>query len=157
MVTGICFLLSMVVAPLVTLVPYEAATPALILVGFLMMTQVKGIDFDDLEVAFPAFLTIILMPFTYSISAGIGAGFVTYVLLKLVRGKARQIHPLMWVVSRAVRRLLRHRPARRLAHLGTWVRSWRYSARAVNRSRSSALMVSRNSSRYDESVSSAIE
>ncbi len=98
-VTGICFLISMVVAPLVTLVPYEAATPALILVGFLMMTQVKGIDFDDIEVAFPAFLTIILMPFTYSISAGIGAGFVTYVLLKLVRGKARQIHPLMWVVA----------------------------------------------------------
>ncbi|GAA0957034.1 NCS2 family permease [Kribbella koreensis] len=98
-VTGICFLISMVVAPLVTLVPYEAATPALVLVGFLMMTQVKGIDFDDLEVAIPAFLTIILMPFTYSITAGIGAGFVSYVLLKLVRGKARQIHPLMWVVS----------------------------------------------------------
>ncbi|TDD28645.1 NCS2 family permease [Kribbella turkmenica] len=98
-VTGICFLISMVIAPLVTLVPYEAATPALILVGFLMMTQVKGIDFDDLEVAFPAFLTIILMPFTFSITAGIGAGFVSYVILKLVRGKARQIHPLMWVVS----------------------------------------------------------
>ncbi|TDW65970.1 NCS2 family permease [Kribbella pratensis] len=98
-ITGICFLISMVVAPLVTLVPYEAATPALILVGFLMMTQVKGIDFDDIEVAFPAFLTIILMPFTYSISAGIGAGFVMYVILKSVRGKARQIHPLMWVVA----------------------------------------------------------
>ncbi|MGZ0151142.1 NCS2 family permease [Kribbella sp. WER1] len=98
-VTGICFLISMVIAPLVTLVPYEAATPALILVGFLMMTQVKGIDFDDIEVAFPAFLTIVLMPFTYSISAGIGAGFVSYVILKLVRGKARQVHPLMWVVS----------------------------------------------------------
>jgi len=98
-VTGICFLISMVVAPLVTLVPYEAATPALILVGFLMMTQVKGIDFDDIEVAFPAFLTIILMPFTYSISAGIGAGFVAFVILKIVLGKARQIHPLMWVVA----------------------------------------------------------
>jgi AGZA family xanthine/uracil permease-like MFS transporter len=98
-VTGICFLISMVVAPLVTLVPYEAATPALILVGFLMMAQVKGIDFDDLEVAIPAFLTIILMPFTYSISAGIGAGFVSYAVLKVVRGKARQVHPLMWIVS----------------------------------------------------------
>jgi AGZA family xanthine/uracil permease-like MFS transporter len=98
-VTGICFLISMVVAPLVTLIPYEAATPALILVGFLMMTQVKGIDFDDLEVAFPAFLTIVLMPFTYSISAGIGAGFVAFVILKLVRGKARQVHPLMYVVA----------------------------------------------------------
>ncbi|HET6985921.1 MAG TPA: NCS2 family permease [Kribbella sp.] len=98
-VTGICFLISMVVAPLVTLVPYEAATPALILVGFLMMTQVKGINFDDIEVAFPAFLTIILMPFTYSISAGIGAGFVAYVLLKVVLGKGRQVHPLMWIVA----------------------------------------------------------
>jgi AGZA family xanthine/uracil permease-like MFS transporter len=98
-VTGVCFLISMVLAPLVTLVPYEAATPALVLVGFLMMAQVKGIDFDDLEVAIPAFLTIILMPFTYSISAGIGAGFVSYVLLKVVRGKASQIHPLLWVVS----------------------------------------------------------
>jgi AGZA family xanthine/uracil permease-like MFS transporter len=98
-VTGVCFLISIVVAPLVTLVPYEAATPALVLVGFLMMAQVKGIDFDDLEVAIPAFLTIILMPFTYSISAGIGAGFVSYVLLKVVRGKAGEIHPLLWVVS----------------------------------------------------------
>jgi AGZA family xanthine/uracil permease-like MFS transporter len=98
-VTGVCFLISIVVAPLVTLVPYEAATPALVLVGFLMMAQVKGIDFDDLEVAIPAFLTIILMPFTYSISAGIGAGFVSYVLLKVVRGKAGEIHPLLWLVS----------------------------------------------------------
>lgn len=98
-VTGICFLISMVIAPLVTLVPYEAATPALVLVGFLMMMQVKGIDFDDFEIAFPAFLTIILMPFTYSISAGIGAGFVSYVLLKVVLGKARLVHPLMWIVS----------------------------------------------------------
>ncbi|MFG1620835.1 NCS2 family permease [Kribbella sp. NPDC049227] len=98
-VTGICFLISMVVAPLVTLVPYEAATPALILVGFLMMAQVKGINFDDFDIAFPAFLTIILMPFTYSITAGIGAGFVAYVILKLVRGRTRDIHPLMWIVS----------------------------------------------------------
>jgi adenine/guanine/hypoxanthine permease len=98
-VTGVCFLISMVVAPLVTLVPYEAATPALIVVGILMMTQIKGIDFGDFEVAVPAFLTIILMPFTYSISAGIGAGFVSYVVLKVVRGKARQVHPLMWVVA----------------------------------------------------------
>jgi AGZA family xanthine/uracil permease-like MFS transporter len=53
-----------------------------------MMQQVKEIDWDDLEIAIPAFLTIVLMPFTYSITAGIGAGFVTYVLIKLVRGKA---------------------------------------------------------------------
>jgi len=80
-------------------VPYEAATPALVVVGFLMMQQVKGIDWDDLEIALPAFLTIVLMPFTYSITVGIGAGFVLYVLLKVVRGKSRSLHPLLWVVS----------------------------------------------------------
>ncbi|NNM46810.1 NCS2 family permease [Knoellia koreensis] len=98
-VTGVLFLLATFLAPLVKIVPYEAATPALVVVGFLMMQQVKGIDWDDLEVAIPAFLTIVLMPFTYSITAGIGAGFVVYVVIKLVRGKAAQIHPLLWGVS----------------------------------------------------------
>jgi AGZA family xanthine/uracil permease-like MFS transporter len=98
-VTGLCFLVSIFIAPLVRLVPYEAATPALILVGFLMMSQINGIRFDDLEIAIPAFLTILLMPFTYSITAGIGAGFCAYVLLKVVLRKASQVHPLMWVVS----------------------------------------------------------
>ena len=64
-----------------------------------MMQQVKGIDRDDLEIAIPAFLTIVLMPFTYSITVGIGAGFVTYVFLKLVRRRTSAIHPLMWVVA----------------------------------------------------------
>ncbi len=98
-VTGILFLVSMVFAPLVKIIPNEAAVPALVLVGFLMMQQVKGIDWDDLEIAIPAFLTIVLMPFTYSITVGIGAGFVAYVLIKLVRGKTSEIHPLMWVVA----------------------------------------------------------
>ena len=98
-VTGVLFLLATFLSPLVAVVPYEAATPALVLVGFLMMQQVKEIDWDDLEVAIPAFLTIILMPFTYSITAGIGAGFVSYVLIKVVRGRAATIHPLMWLVA----------------------------------------------------------
>ncbi|MEI2776690.1 MAG: NCS2 family permease [Tetrasphaera sp.] len=98
-VTGVLFLLSMVFAPLVRVIPSEAAVPALVLVGFLMMQQVKEIDWDDLEIAIPAFLTIVLMPFTYSITVGIGAGFVTYVLLKVLRGKAGTIHPLMWVCA----------------------------------------------------------
>ena len=93
------FLLTTFLSPLVAVVPYEAATPALVLVGFLMMQQVKDIDWDDLEIAIPAFLTIILMPFTYSITAGIGAGFVSYVFIKVVRGKAATIHPLMWLVA----------------------------------------------------------
>ncbi len=98
-VTGGLFLLATFLSPLVAVVPYEAATPALVVVGFLMMQQVSGIDWDDLEIAFPAFLTIVLMPFTYSITAGIGAGFVTYVLLKVVRGRSALVHPLMWLVA----------------------------------------------------------
>jgi AGZA family xanthine/uracil permease-like MFS transporter len=98
-VTGVLFLLAMVFAPVVDIIPSEAAVPALVLVGFLMMQQVSGIDWRDMEIAIPAFLTIVLMPFTYSISAGIGAGFVSYVLLKVVMGKASVIHPLLWIVA----------------------------------------------------------
>jgi adenine/guanine/hypoxanthine permease len=98
-VTGVLFLLAIFAAPLVALIPSEAAVPALVLVGFLMMQQVKGIDWDDLEIAIPAFLTIVLMPFTYSITVGIGAGFVAYVVIKLARGKIGEIHALMWVVA----------------------------------------------------------
>ena len=98
-VTGVLFLLSIFLAPLVAVIPSEAAVPALVLVGFLMMQQVTGIDWADPEIAIPAFLTIVLMPFTYSITVGIGAGFVAYVFLKAVRGKFAEVHPLMWVVA----------------------------------------------------------
>jgi AGZA family xanthine/uracil permease-like MFS transporter len=98
-VTGLLFLVSMFFAPLVRVIPSEAAVPALVLVGFLMMQQVKGITWDDVEIAIPAFLTIVLMPFTYSITVGIGAGFLTYVLIKAVRGKSALVHPLLWVVA----------------------------------------------------------
>ena len=82
-----------------TVVPFEAASTALIVVGFLMMTAVRTIDWNDYEIAIPAFLTIVLMPFTYSISNGIGAGLITYALLKLVRGKGREVHPLLYAVA----------------------------------------------------------
>ncbi|MFN8193294.1 MAG: NCS2 family permease [Nocardioidaceae bacterium] len=98
-VTGLLFLLTMFITPLVKVIPSEAAVPALVLVGFLMMQQVKGIDWDDVEIAIPAFLTIVLMPFTYSITVGIGAGFISYVLIKVVRGKGMAVHPLMWTVA----------------------------------------------------------
>lgn len=98
-VTGIAFLLATFLSPIVAIVPYEAATPALLLVGFLMMTQIKDIDWGDITIALPAFLTIILMPFTYSIAVGIGAGFITYTVLKVATGRAKQLHPLMWGVS----------------------------------------------------------
>ena len=100
-VTGIAFLLTIFLSPIVAMVPYEAATPALIIVGFLMMTQIKDIDWTDVTIALPAFLTIILMPFTYSIAVGIGAGFVTHVVLKVATGKSKSIHPLLWVVAGA--------------------------------------------------------
>ena len=98
-VTGVLFLLSTLAVPLVEHIPNEAAVPALVVVGFLMMSQVKNISWDDAEIAIPAFLTIVLMPFTYSITAGIGAGFVAYAVLKAVRGKASEVHPLLWIVA----------------------------------------------------------
>jgi AGZA family xanthine/uracil permease-like MFS transporter len=97
-VTGVLFLLATFLSPVVEIVPYEAATPALVVVGFLMMTQVKGIPWDDWELAIPAFLTIVLMPFSYSITNGIGAGFITYAVIKASRGKSSEVHPLLWVV-----------------------------------------------------------
>ena len=99
LVTGGLFLLAMFVAPLVAVVPFEAASAALVIVGFLMMTSIRKIDWTDYEIAIPAFLTIVLMPFTYSISNGIGAGVISYVLIKVVRGKARDVHPLLWGVA----------------------------------------------------------
>lgn len=100
-ITGIGFLLAMFFAPLINLVPSEAATPALVFVGFLMISQVAKVDWTDIEEGLPAFLTLVLMPFTFSITIGIGAGFITYTVLKLVRGKARKLHPVMYVVSAA--------------------------------------------------------
>lgn len=98
-VTGLLFGLSIWFAPLVDMVPSEAAVPALVLVGFLMMQQVTGIQWRDPEIGIPAFLVIVLMPLTYSISVGIGAGFVFYALIKAARGKFREVSPLMWVVA----------------------------------------------------------
>jgi adenine/guanine/hypoxanthine permease len=99
LVTGALFLVAMFFAPLVTVVPFEAASVALVVVGFLMMTAVRTIEWSDYDIALPAFLTIVIMPFTYSISNGIGAGIVSYVLIKLVSGKAREVHPLLYAVA----------------------------------------------------------
>jgi len=98
-VTGVLFLLATFAAPLAASIPNEAAVPALVLVGFLMMSQIKNITWDDPDIAIPAFLTIVLMPFAFSITAGIGAGFIAYTLLKVVKGKAAEVHPLMWIIS----------------------------------------------------------
>ena len=98
-VTGVLFLLSMFLAPVVSMVPYEAATPALVIVGFLMMTQVTDIEWKSPEIALPAFITIIMMPFSYSITNGIGAGFIAYLVIQLARRRGREVHPLIWGAS----------------------------------------------------------
>lgn len=98
-VTGAAFLVAMFITPVVNMVPSEAVAPVLVLVGFLMMTQVTDIDWSRLEMALPVFVTIIFMPFSYSITVGIGAGFVTYVVLKIFAGRTNRVHPLMWVVA----------------------------------------------------------
>ncbi|MCD2098334.1 NCS2 family permease [Rhodococcus rhodochrous] len=98
-VTGVLFLLAMFLTPLYEVVPIEAASPALVVVGALMIGQVRDIDFSVFAVALPAFLTIMVMPFTYSIANGIGVGFITWVVLHAAGGKIRTIHPLMWIVA----------------------------------------------------------
>jgi len=100
-VTGLLFLAAMFLTPLIYLVPFEAVAPALVVVGYLMVSQVAKIDWTDIGLALPSFLTIVLMPFTYSIANGLGAGFVSYVLIRIFQGRAKEIHPVMWVVSAA--------------------------------------------------------
>ncbi|EME64871.1 MULTISPECIES: NCS2 family permease [Rhodococcus] len=98
-VTGVLFLAAMFLTPLYEMVPVEAAAPALVVVGALMIGQVRDIDFTQFAIALPAFLTIVVMPFTYSIANGIGVGFITWVVLHAAAGKARSVHPLLWVVA----------------------------------------------------------
>jgi AGZA family xanthine/uracil permease-like MFS transporter len=100
-VTAVCFALALFLAPLAGVVPPEATAPALIVVGFLMCALVREIPFGDLEEGFPALLTMTLMPFSYSITNGIGAGFVSYIVIKLVRGRAGAVHPLLYVAAAA--------------------------------------------------------
>ncbi|AJY74355.1 NCS2 family permease [Paenibacillus beijingensis] len=105
--TGICFLLSLFLSPLIALVPGSATSAALIIVGLLMLQSVKEIDFSDMVYAVPSFLTIVLMPFTYNIANGVSFGIVTYVLLAAIAnaagrgkdGKRYKVHPLMWILA----------------------------------------------------------
>ncbi|MCW2612499.1 MAG: adenine/guanine/hypoxanthine permease [Actinomycetota bacterium] len=98
-VTGVLFLLAMFFTPLVAVVPFEAATPALVIVGFLMMTQIRDLNWNDYGIGIPAFLTMVLMPFTYNITVGIGAGLVSYVVIRAFQGRSRELHPLLWVTA----------------------------------------------------------
>jgi adenine/guanine/hypoxanthine permease len=115
-ICGALFFPFMFFAPIIGMVPPQATAPALIIVGYLMMTalteseevaegreprKLAGIDFSDLAIGLPAALTIIIMPFTFSITDGIGFGFIAYAVIRLAQGEARKVHPFMWVASAA--------------------------------------------------------
>ncbi|ADG81690.1 NCS2 family permease [Thermincola potens] len=96
--TGIMFLLAIFLAPFFVLIPSAATAPALILVGLLMVSAIRDIDFSEMTEAIPAFLTIVFMPFTQNIANGVSAGIFTYVFLKIATGKAREVHWLMYIL-----------------------------------------------------------
>ena len=96
---GVLFLLSMFFTPLTLTVPIEVGSAALVVVGAMMMAQIKEINFTKFSVALPAFLTIVTMPLTYSIANGIGIGFVSWALINALSGRARKVHWLLWVVA----------------------------------------------------------
>ncbi|SDH89865.1 NCS2 family permease [Agrococcus jejuensis] len=98
-VTGVLFLAAMFLTPLTQVVPLEVAAATLVIVGALMMSQIREIDFSDFRVALPAFLTIVVMPLTYNIANGIGVGFIAWVLVHAVSGRAKTISPLLWIVA----------------------------------------------------------
>ncbi|MCU1437339.1 MAG: family permease [Naasia sp.] len=99
LVTGALFLLAMFFTPVTTIVPTEVASASLVVVGALMMSQIRHIDMGDFAVLLPVFLAIIVMPLTYSIANGIGAGFVSWVIVHAFAGRAREIKPLLWIVA----------------------------------------------------------
>ncbi|UCE99900.1 MAG: NCS2 family permease, partial [Planctomycetota bacterium] len=98
-VTGVLFLIALLFVPIVAIVPLYATAPALIMVGLFMMKEVKRIDFTNLEEAFPAFIIIVMIALSYSISTGLAFGFISFTLMKLVSGKAKEIKPAMWVIA----------------------------------------------------------
>ena len=98
-VTGILFLLALLFVPTVAMVPLYATAPALIMVGLFMMKELKKIDFTNLEEAFPAFIIMVMIALSYSISTGLAFGFISFVLIKTVAGKAKEVKPTMWIIA----------------------------------------------------------
>jgi AGZA family xanthine/uracil permease-like MFS transporter len=98
-VTALLFLLAMFFAPVIGALPQIVTAPALIVVGFLMMVAINDLDFHKQEESFPAFITLLAIPLTFSIARGIALGFLTYALLMLLRGRAREVPPLLWLVA----------------------------------------------------------
>jgi AGZA family xanthine/uracil permease-like MFS transporter len=97
--TGALFLLAMFFSPIAGVIPPEATAPALVIVGYFMMSTAAEIDWKDPGIGIPVLLTVIVMPFTYSITNGVGAGFLAYVAIAVLRGKGREVHPLLYVVA----------------------------------------------------------
>lgn len=98
-VVGVLFLLSVFAWPLADVIPPQATAPALIIVGLLMMEMVRRVPWDDVGEALPAFLTMVVMPFTFSITNGIGAGFVSYTVIKVLQGEGRRVHWMMYLAT----------------------------------------------------------
>ena len=99
MVVGVLFLLSLFLSPIAGMIPPEATAPVLVIVGYFMMTLVKDIEWSDPRIGISALLTVVMMPFTFSITNGVAAGFVAYTVLSLGAGKWRDVHPLLYGVS----------------------------------------------------------
>jgi len=99
LVTGALFLAAMFVAPLAQIVPTEVAAAALVIVGVMMMSQLRHVDISEFSVGLPVVLTVAVMPFSYSIANGIGVGFIAWVVLRSAAGKVREISPLLWIVA----------------------------------------------------------
>ena len=99
LVVGVLFLLAIPLAPVASIIPSAATAPALIIVGVLMMKSAASITWDDFECAVPAFLTISMMAFAYSISDGIGFGFISYSIIKVARGKAKEVPALVYIIA----------------------------------------------------------
>lgn len=99
LVVAICFAISSLFSPLLAIVPTSATAPILIIVGIMMLSSLKNIHWDDMSEAVPAFFTSIFMGFSYSITNGIAAGFITYTVTKVVKGQAKDVHPMIWILD----------------------------------------------------------
>jgi len=99
LVTGVCFALALLFVPVVGIVPKYAAAPALVMVGLFMMKEIKRIDFANLEEALPAFIIMVMIALSYSISRGLAFGFISFVLMKTISGRVRDVKPIMWIIA----------------------------------------------------------
>jgi len=99
LVTGLCFALALLFVPVVGIIPKYAAAPALVMVGLFMMKEIKRIDFADLEEGLPAFVIMVMIALSYSISTGLAFGFISFVLIKVMAGKIADVKPTMWLIA----------------------------------------------------------